>query len=246
MIVAPFVWLFVAWCKMWQASEGISLAAVAILLLMTFGMGGTGTSDNAHEFIHRPFVWAYWLVGSLAAGRLFSILAARRPQLWTRGVVIGAIVLTLVPCVMARGYNAANGEEECAFPLRVDRGLIDCARYIRNQLPTDAVAQDSQLDNFLILGALNERPSFAARPNLWKTKNAFRESTYQDQLRDWKDCSRRPTFPTCSAVSANWHSLVRDSSRRFQRLADRVSRSPGIRIQRLSGYDMQRAFDLRG
>ena len=70
---------------MWQASEGISLAAVAILLLMTFGMGGTGTSDNAHEFIHRPFVWAYWLVGSLAAGRLFSILAARRPQLWTRG-----------------------------------------------------------------------------------------------------------------------------------------------------------------
>src|SRR6476661_9933493 len=63
-VVAPLVWLFVAWRKMWQASEGLSLAALAILLLMTFGMGGTGTSDNAHEFIHRPFVWAYWLVGS--------------------------------------------------------------------------------------------------------------------------------------------------------------------------------------
>ncbi len=69
-IVAPLVWLFVAWRKTWQASEGISLAAVAILLLMTFGMGRNGTSDNAHEFIHHPFVWAYWLVGSLTAGRL--------------------------------------------------------------------------------------------------------------------------------------------------------------------------------
>src|SRR5262249_32644152 len=41
-VIAPFVWLLVAWRKMWQAPEGISLAAVAILMLMTFGMGGTG------------------------------------------------------------------------------------------------------------------------------------------------------------------------------------------------------------
>src|SRR4029077_21128169 len=95
-VVAPLVWLFVACRKMWQASEGISLAAVAILLLMTFGMGGTGTSDNAHEFIHRPFVWAYWLVASFTAGRLFSLVAGRRTQLWTRAVVVSSIALTLV------------------------------------------------------------------------------------------------------------------------------------------------------
>ena len=74
-IVAPVVWLVALRRKTWQASEGISLAAVAIFLLMTFGMGRTATSDNAHELIHRPFVWAYWLVGSLTAGRLFSMLA---------------------------------------------------------------------------------------------------------------------------------------------------------------------------
>ena len=39
-VVAPLVWLFVAsGAECWQASEGISLAAVAILMLMTFGMG---------------------------------------------------------------------------------------------------------------------------------------------------------------------------------------------------------------
>src|SRR6188474_1208173 len=108
-VVAPLVWLFVAWRKVWQASEGISLAAVAILMLMTFGMGGTGTSDNAHEFIHRPFVWAYWLVGSLATGRLFSILAARRPRRWTRAVVISAIILTLVPICFGSGLQRGKG-----------------------------------------------------------------------------------------------------------------------------------------
>ena len=41
-IVAPLLWIFVAWRKIWQASEAISLAALVILMLMTFGMGGTG------------------------------------------------------------------------------------------------------------------------------------------------------------------------------------------------------------
>src|SRR6185369_1648153 len=104
-IVAPLLWLFVASRKLWNASESLSLAAVAILLLMTFGMGGTGTSDNAHEFIHRPFVWAYWLVGSLAAGRLFSLLARRRRQLWTRSVVVSSFALTLIPVCYGSGLQ---------------------------------------------------------------------------------------------------------------------------------------------
>ena len=109
---------------------------------MTFGMGGTGTSDNAHEFIHRPFVWAYWLVGSLAAGRLFSILAARRPQVWTRSVVVSAITLTLVPVCYGFGLQHGKGSVgNVRSSIHVDRDLIDCARYIRNQAPADAVVQ---------------------------------------------------------------------------------------------------------
>ena len=182
-VVAPLAWLFVAFRKMWQASEGLSLAAVAILMLMTFGMGGTGTSDNAHEFIHRPFVWAYWLVGSLAAGRLFSILAARRPQLWTRAVVVSVIILTLVPVCYGSGLQRGKGSVgNVRSGVHVDRGLIDCARYIRNQPPADAVVQDSQLDKFLILGGLTDRPSFAARVDEWaRQSKVFRES-YREQL----------------------------------------------------------------
>ena len=44
---------------------------------------------------------------------------------------------------MAGGYNMASGEEETCIPgIRVDRGLVDCARYIRDQPPATAVAQE--------------------------------------------------------------------------------------------------------
>ena len=183
-VVAPLLWITVAWRKIWEASEGISVAAVAILLLMTFGMGGTGTSDNAHEFIHRPFVWVYWLVGSLAAGRLFTIFAVRRHKLWTRVIMVSAVILTLVPVCFGLGLQRGKGTVGSRRSgVHVDRGLIGCARYIRTHSPTDAVVQDSQLDKLLIVGGLTDRPSFAARVDEWtRQSKVFRESGYQGQL----------------------------------------------------------------
>jgi len=246
-VVAPLVWLVVALRKMWQTSEGISLAAVAILLLMTFGMGGTGTSDNAHEFIHRPFVWAYWLVGSLAAGRLFSILAACRPQLWTRGVVVSAIILTLVPVCYGSGLQRGKGSVgNVRSGIRVDRGLIDCARYIRNQLPADAVVQDSQLDKFLIVGGLSDRPSFAARVDEWtRQSKVFRESPYREQLGKLQRLQQANNIPdlqrSIRETGIRWYVAHPDDPNVWPaEFRDQPAfESHGYRV-----YDMQRCFDL--
>jgi hypothetical protein len=247
-VVAPLVWFFVASRKMWQASEGLSLAAVAILMLMTFGMGGTGTSDNAHEFIHRPFVWAYWLVGSLAAGRLFSVLAARRPQPWTRGVVVSAIVLTLVPVCYGSGLQRGKGSVgNVRSGVHVDRGLIDCARYIRNQPPADAVVQDSQLDKFLIVGGLTDRPSFAARVDEWaRQSKVFRES-YREQLGKLKKLQQVTNIPdlqrSVRETGIRWYVAHPDDPNAWPaEFRDQPAfESAGYRV-----YDMQRCFDLRG
>ena len=248
-IVAPLLWLFVASRKLWHASESLSLAAVAILLLMTFGMGGTGTSDNAHEFIHRPFVWAYWLVGSLAAGRLFSILTTRRPQLWTRGVVVGAIVLTVVPLCYGSGLQRGKGlVGNVRSGIPVDRGLVDCARYIRNQPPADAVVEDSQLDKFLIVGGLTDRPSFAARVDEWtRQSKVFRESGYQEQLAKLKRLQQATTISdlqqSVRETGIRWYVAHPDDSNVWPaEFRDRPAfESNGYRV-----YDMQRAFDLGG
>ncbi len=96
-IVAPVVWLVALRNKTWQASDGISVAATAIFLLMTFGLSGDLWSN---ELIHRPFVWAYWLVGSLTAGRVFSMMAAGRPQLATATIAVGVVIAHASSCAI--------------------------------------------------------------------------------------------------------------------------------------------------
>ncbi len=248
-ILAPVVWLLAAWRKGWQSSEGIALAAVAILLLLTFGLDRSGTSDNAYEFIFRPFVWAYWLVGSLAAGRLFSIVSARRPQLWTKAVVVIIIALTPLPVCYGSGLQSgkwAGGNVHSG--IRVDRGLIDCAYYIRSHFPTDAVVQDSYLDRFLILAGLGERRSYAARLDIWtRASKAFRDSPYREQLRKLQRLQQATNIPdlqrSVRETGIRWYVAHPDDPNVWP--AD-FRDQPAFESNGYRVYDMQRCFQLRG
>jgi hypothetical protein len=248
-VIAPLVWLLAAWHKTWQTSEGISVAAVAILFLMTFGLARNGTSDNAYEFMQRPFVWTYWLVGSLAAGRLFSMAAAHRPQAPTWAFAVGILALMLVPMWYGSGLQHGKWSGgNLHSGLRVDRGLIDCAHYIRRQLPTNTVAQDSHLDKFLILAGLSERPSFAARLDIWtRASLAFRESPYQEQLRKLQALQQATNVPdlqrSVRETGIRWYVVhPGDSNVWPTEFRDHPTfESNGYKV-----YDMQRCFELPG
>jgi hypothetical protein len=243
-VVAPLTWLLALRRKTWQESEGISLAAVAILLLTTFGLSGDVRSS---ELIHRPFVWAYWLVGSLTAGRLFSMVARDRPQLPTWAVAIPAVVLMVFPLRYGSRLELHMWSGTLSS-LRLDCGLVDCAHYIRGQLPLTAVAQDSRLDRFPILGALSERRSFAARPEVWKVlSKAFRDSPYQEQLRKLQRLQQAANIPdlqrSVRETGIRWYvSHPGDSNFWPAEFRDQPAfESNGYRV-----YDMQRCFHLRG
>ena len=245
-IVAPVVWLVALRNKTWQASDGISVAATAIFLLMTFGLRGDLWSN---ELIHRPFVWAYWLVGSLTVGRLFSMMAAGRPQLATATIAVGVVTLTLVPVRYGSGLQRGKWRAGTAYSsLRVDRGLIDCAHYVRSQPPISAVVQDSRFDRSLILAGLSERRSFAARPEIWKgVSKAFRESPYQEQLRKLRSLEQATNIPdlqrTARETGIRWYVAHPDDPNTWPaEFRDQPAfESHGYRV-----YDMQRCFDLRG
>jgi hypothetical protein len=248
-IVAPLVWLLAARRKTWQASDTISVAAVAILLLMTFGLSGNAMLGNEDELIHRPFVWAYWLVGSLTAGRLFSMAAGSRLQQPTWAVAVGIFALMLVPVWYGSGLQRGKWSgADSRSNLRVDRGLIDCAYYIRGQPPSNTVAQDSRLDRLLILGGLSERRSFAARLEVWtRAGNVFRESSYQKQLRKLKSLQEATNIPdlqrSVRRTGIRWYVVHPGDSYAWPtEFRDRpVVESNGYKV-----YDMQRCFDLRG
>jgi hypothetical protein len=248
-VIAPLVWLFVAvWRKTWQASESLSVAAVVILLAMTFGLGGNGIWSNAQELIHRPFVWAYWLVGSLTAGRLFSMAAERWPRLATGIVTVSIVALILVPVRYGSALQLGKWVRANAYSsIRVDRGLVECAHYIRSQPPTNAVAQDSRLDRLLILGGLSERPSFAARLEMWKgVSKVFRESPYQEHLRKLESLQKATNIPdlqrSVRETGIRWYvAHPGDPNVWPAEFRDQPAfESNGYRV-----YDMQRCFQLR-
>jgi hypothetical protein len=248
-VIAPLVWLLAVRCKRWQAPEAISMATVAILLLMTFGLSGNAMFGSPDELIHRPFVWAYWVVGSLTAGRLFSVAAGIRPQLSTWAVAVSILALMLIPIRYGSGLERGKWPGVEAFSnLRVDRGLVDCANYIRGQPPADAVVQDSRLDELLILGGLSDRPSFAARAKVWvAVSKAFQESPYQEQLRRLQSLQQATNVPdlqrSVRETGIRWYvAHPGDSSAWPTEFRDRpLFESNGYKV-----YDMQRCFDLRG
>ena len=66
------------------------LAAVVILLLMTFVLSRSGTAENAYE-LYTPLRVGVLAGGLGTGGGLLSLLASRRPQFWTRTFVITGI-----------------------------------------------------------------------------------------------------------------------------------------------------------
>jgi hypothetical protein len=247
-VVAPITWLLAVLRKTWEVSEGISMAALAILLLMTFGLSGDLRSS---ELIHRPFVWAYWLVSSLTAGRLFSMLAAGRPQLPTWAVAVGIFALMLVPAWYGFGLQRGKWSGAGAHSdLRVDRGLVDCAHYIRRQPPAKAVTQDSHLDELPvpILSGLSERPSFAARPRFWLwVSKAFRESPYQEQLRRLRSLAQAANIPdlqrSVRETGIRWYVAHPGDSNSWPAA---FRDHPAFESNGYKVYDMQLCFDLPG
>ena len=247
LVIAPLVWLLAAWRKTWQTSDGISVAAVAILLLMTFGIGRNGTSDNAYKFIQHPFIWAYWLVGALTAGRLFSMVAERYLRFATAIVIVSIVALMLVPTRYGSGLQPGKWPGAKAYSsLCVDRGLVECAHYIRSQRPTNAVAQDSHQDKLLILGGLSERPSFAARLEMWKrASKAFRESSYKAQLHKLQSLREATNIPdlqrSVRETGIRWYVAHPDDPNIWPaEFRDQPAfESNGYRV-----YDMSRCFEL--
>jgi hypothetical protein len=245
-ILAPAVWLVALRRKTWQASDGISVAAIAIFLLMTFGLSGDLRST---ELIHRPFVWTYWLVSSLTAGRAFSMLAGTRLQVptWVAPITIAGLLPVAVWYGSGVQHGSWGGAAGFSSP-RVDRGLVECAQYIRGQLPTNAIAQDAHFDNLLVLSGLSERPSFAARPELWKVvSKAFRDSAYQKQLGKLQALQQAINIAdlqhSVRETGIRWYVFhPGDSNVWPTEFRDHPAfESNGYRV-----YDMQRCFDLRG
>jgi hypothetical protein len=108
--------------------------------------------------------------------------------------------------------------------------------------------EDSQLDKFLIVGGLTDRPSFAARVDEWtRQSKVFRQSGYQEQLAKLQRLQQANNIPdlqrSVRETGIRWYVAHPDDRNVWPaEFRDQPAfESHGYRV-----YDMQRAFDLRG
>ena len=246
-ILAPLLWLAALLLGKRDISIGVCLAAVFILLLMTFGLSRNSTLGLPEELIHRPFVWAYWIVATLTAGYLYSLLFARRS--WTACLLL-ALLFLIVPVYCGRGLQRGKWPAAAShYDVRVDRGLVDSAAFVRRQPPANALVQDSDLEAWYpVLDGLSERGSFAGRPRFWaKISKAFRDSNYRKQLALLHNLDSATDLSSLQRgvreTGIRWY-VVRPGETypwpaEFQ--DHPVFESHGYKV-----YDMERSFDLRG
>jgi hypothetical protein len=140
----------------------VLLPAIVTLnfLVMALGLAldqrGIGTTE---ELLHRPFVWAYFFVVAWIGGASVLLTRAhdaRRSWPWPTTAVL--ICMMLAPLATDRRVQALDTMR--ASYLQIPTGLVEAARWLReNGLPGEVV-QDSRLDPTYVVPALSDLRSF--------------------------------------------------------------------------------------
>lgn len=117
---------------------------VAVYLVMSMGLEydsrKVGTSE---ELLHRPFVWAYFIVGPWSvAGAAYLFMGKHR--LSSKILVISCVLgLSLLPAFFAHEIQTMARWSATAEFTRVPQCLVDSADYIRNHSRRSDIIQDS-------------------------------------------------------------------------------------------------------
>ncbi len=165
------------------------LLVVANYLVMTVGLPVNRGSGEPDELLHRPFVWAYFVVATWVGGAAYYYCFANAPPR-RRGVQVALACTFLVALAMPVFSNRAIHQgpaldwtaKYCRIP--VPTRLIDCCRYIREHSHPLDVIQDSQYDPHLYITALTGQRSFAAGTEFGLSPPGLKDRVAL--LRDWQ------------------------------------------------------------
>lgn len=138
-------------------------------VVMSLGLAtdtmGIGLPD---ELLHRPFVWAYFVIVTwVGAGTYVCLVGNRGPRSTSARIfaVLFAVCSFSVPLVCARDiqtFPAARQLASYRMFNSVPSDLSKACLYIRKHSETNDIIQDSENDPRWVIAALAERQDFAA------------------------------------------------------------------------------------
>lgn len=158
---------FIAIWRYWKKIDAgllfFPLIIIVNYLVMSLGLAydshGIGTPE---ELLHRPFVWAYFVVIAWTGGALY--FRFKDSLKWSgkvRILIIGALLLSLVfPFWLGRHIQRGPWWGKNYTDNVVPAGLVDVCDFIRTHSEKNDIVQDSQNDKKIIAMALSERHGY--------------------------------------------------------------------------------------
>jgi hypothetical protein len=148
------------------------ILVTANYLVMALGLAlDDRTHHMPNELLHRPLVWAYFVVAAWTVGCFHEIIL--KPRLAPGGplrriipVVLAALLC--VPYFFGQGVQVGPMWSQELASLRVPGDLVHCAGFLREHSARGEVVQYSMDDRWNVLSALAERPIYVA--DTWRSE----------------------------------------------------------------------------
>jgi len=143
-------------------------------LIMSLGLAmDTKAVGQPEELLHRPFVWAYFVVAAWSGAAAYSCLFGKGPPESKFSRILAAIIVISslsVPLVFGRNLQTlpfASGFDSYKALNSVPTGLVKACSYIRKHSQPSDVIQDSENDPRFWVTGLAERQEFAVNYKRW-------------------------------------------------------------------------------
>lgn len=194
-------------------------------LVMALGLA-FNNKPPAHreELLHRPFVWAYFVVSAWAGGLVYALYLkdrVRRSDSFRNTLVVALMVWVGVPYLLGQNVQVGPHWGRTVTNLAYPRGYFECARYIREHAPSGDVVQDAEGDPRLMFGAIGEHPAYAIDyfdprrpPALLKRLEelrGFKAMTDAVAIRQFAARRRIRWFVTHPSTRLGWPASIRKS-----------------------------------
>jgi hypothetical protein len=137
-------------------------------LVMSLGLAADANGiGRPEEFLHRPFVWAYFVVVAWTGAGAYAYLIGDQPPRSRSARVFAALVAVAslsVPLVYARNIQTfpAFGKASYRMLHSIPSGLIKACLYIHKHSEIKDIIQDSENDPWWVISAMAERQGFVA------------------------------------------------------------------------------------
>jgi hypothetical protein len=132
-------------------------------LFLSLDKGVMGTRD---EFLHRPFVWAYYILVIWTFGRIYIMVFDNAPPGGRGRVALAAATILLLFIPFHFGKNVQRGPRingQFLSNVTLDSGFLQTLHYVKNNSAGNDLIQDSGLDPYCIGTALSERKYYVIK-----------------------------------------------------------------------------------